>query len=293
MKDNDKAGRYLIKRDAVGFLRWLFQQPSIDFRGWIDTRRVVLPDQGDLTHDLIAACATDGEVEAYCVELESESSADSVERLLSQYVPRLVYEPSQNGLKLSSVNGIVINLTGPPQPDSISHQSKLLPKCRFEGVIAQFTLREMSASTLLADVASGLASIWLLAWLPLMDGGEESAIIEGWKQNALRLPVERDRGILVTLTLTFATLVGNLALWNRELEGWNVITNPYLEEIRDEARTKLLLDTIARLGTQKFGKAPTKKQRTTLNSTHEIAKLERMIDRVLTASTWDDLLSTP
>jgi hypothetical protein len=60
MNDNDKAGRYLVKRDATGNLRWLLGNPALAFHAWIDSRRVVLPRQRDLTQDLVAAVRSGG-----------------------------------------------------------------------------------------------------------------------------------------------------------------------------------------------------------------------------------------
>jgi len=318
MNDNDKASRYLIKRDPVGCFRWMLGQPSVDFHAWIDSRRIVLPNQRDLTHDLIAAFQVGDTLEALCIELQSESASDTAARLLYGYIPRVAHESS--GLSLSAVGGIVVNLTGPTQPDSISHRPTLMPSCRFEGQIGQITLRDESASRLLAELASGGASVWLLAWLPLMQGGVESATIEGWKRHALTLSDERDRGILVTLTLTFATLAGRLPTWAKQLEGWGMSKNPYLESIRDEVRVEARKEGkaeglaeglaegvavglaegriteaksfLATLGRRKFGKAATKKQQGELDGITDLARLERMRDRLLDATSWSDLLAT-
>jgi hypothetical protein len=69
MNDYDRAGRYLVKRDPRGHLRWLLASPSLTFKAWIDARRVALPNQNDLTNDLVAAVTRAGELEAICLEL--------------------------------------------------------------------------------------------------------------------------------------------------------------------------------------------------------------------------------
>src|SRR5207237_919698 len=112
MNDYDKAGRYLIKRDSAGFLRWLLRRPTLDFHAWIDTRRLALPDQNDLTNDLVAAVRTPGGFEAFCIELEAEARPDVLTRLLA-YEARLWSESGDGrALPLSSVGGVVLNLTG-------------------------------------------------------------------------------------------------------------------------------------------------------------------------------------
>ena len=81
MNDYDKAGRYLIKRDPPGFFRWLLRRPDAAFHAWIDARRHALPDQGDLTNDLVAAFRVGDGFEALCVELQAESEGGSAARL--------------------------------------------------------------------------------------------------------------------------------------------------------------------------------------------------------------------
>jgi hypothetical protein len=93
MNDFDKAGRYLVKRDPGGFCRWLLRRPDVSFHTWIDARRLALPDEHDLTHDLVAVFRVGEAFEALCIELQAESEDVSARRLLLGYVPRLLMEP--------------------------------------------------------------------------------------------------------------------------------------------------------------------------------------------------------
>ena len=47
MNDFDKSARYLIKRDAPAFFRWLLRREEADFDLWVDARRAALPNQAD------------------------------------------------------------------------------------------------------------------------------------------------------------------------------------------------------------------------------------------------------
>ncbi len=115
MTDYDKAGRYLIKRDPAGFFGWLLRLAAVAFHAWIDARRHALPRQGDLTNDLVAAFRVGDTFEALCVELQAGSEADSANRLLLGYLPRLLTEPAAaDSLMLAAAGGVVVNLTGPP-----------------------------------------------------------------------------------------------------------------------------------------------------------------------------------
>jgi hypothetical protein len=90
MTDYDKAGRYFIKRNPPGFFCWLLILASVRFHSWIDARRHTLPQQNDLTNDLVGVLVGDNGLEAFCVELQAESESNSAERLLLGYLPRLL-----------------------------------------------------------------------------------------------------------------------------------------------------------------------------------------------------------
>jgi hypothetical protein len=302
MNEYDKAGRYLIKRDPPGFFRWLLRRADVSFRAWIDARRHALPDQGDLTNDLVAAFRVGAGFEALCVELQAESAGGSAARLLLGYVPRLLTEPAAPGsLALAAAGGAVVNLTGPEQPAGVEQRPTLAPRCWLAGGIEQRTLRTEDAAATLDAVAAGTISRWLLAWLPLMRGGAEPGIIERWKTEAGKEPGERDRRLLAHLTLTFAALARCRAAWQGQLEGWAVIKSDYLEELREEVRaeareegrTEGLRRDVLRLGRHRFGKAAGRKQKSHLQAVTDVARLERILDRVLVATSWEELLSTP
>jgi hypothetical protein len=301
MNEYDKAGRYLIKRDPLGFFRWLLRRVAA-FHAWIDTRRHTLPDQGDLTNDLVAAFRVGEEFEALCVELQAESEGGSASRLLLGYVPRLLTEPAAPGsLVLKAAGGIVVNLTGPEQTAGVEHRPTIAPNCSLTGTIGQRTLRAEDAAATLSEITAGTISRWLLAWLPLMQRGADPVIIEGWKQEALRTPQIRDQGILAGLTLTFATLDGTQEVWERSLEGFDVVKSPYLEELREKVRTLAraegkaegLREAVLRLGRQRFGKVAPRKQKGQLQAITDLDQLKRILDRIHAVDSWDDLLATP
>jgi hypothetical protein len=111
----------------------------------------------------------------------------------------------------------------------------------------------------------------------------------------------RDRQLLAHLTLTFANLAGCRADWKQGLEGWAMIKSEYLEELREEVRAEAraegaadaLRQAVLRQGGQRFGKAAGRKQKGQLRAVSDVAHLERILDRVMAATSWDDLLATP
>jgi hypothetical protein len=300
MNDYDKAGRYLIKRDSGGFFRWFLDNPSVQFQAWIDARRVALPNQKDLTNDLVAAVANDKAREAICLELEAEARADALTRLLG-YFARFWSEPTNtNSISLMCASGAVLDLTGRNALRELNLLSAIAPGCRLELTILRRCLANENAAAQLAGVDTEMISPWQLAWVPLMRGGGELAIIGRWMGLADRLLVqERDRADLGTLVLTFATLAGCRAAWQKALRGWNMQTSPFLDEIRakvreeahEEGRAEGVRATLLRLGRQKFNKAPTKKQQKELEGIKDPAQLEALAERLLTVESWADLLA--
>ncbi|HUY37064.1 MAG TPA: hypothetical protein VMV69_30380 [Pirellulales bacterium] len=237
MNDYDKAGRYLVKREPAGFFRWLLANPAISFEAWIDARRVALPDQNDLTNDLVAALRSGNVLEGLCVELEVNARADVLTRLLD-YLTRLWTEPGgPRSLRISCVSGAVLDLTRRSPVRELSLRSVIAPGSRLELTVLRRHLADEKAASLLADVAAGKTSPWLLAWVPLMRGGGEPGIIAPWVEEAQRrLTDDRDRADLGSMARVFATLAGGRSAWDHGLRGWNMKTSPIFDEIRAERR---------------------------------------------------------
>jgi hypothetical protein len=292
MNDYDKAGRYLVKRDPEGQFSWLLVSSELSFHTWIDARRVVLPNQHDLTNDLVAAIRRGEVLEAICLELEAEARADALLRL-HRYLAVLWSEPAgQDSLPLSCVNGVILDLTGRSAARALSLRSVIIPACHLEFTVLRRHLVDENAAQVVAGVAAGTISPWVLGWVPLMRRGEESGIIGQWREAAQRLlPDKRDRADLGTVALTFATLAGCRAAWDQGLRGWSMLTSPLWDEIRATGRIEGVRMTVLRQGRQKFHRAPSRKQQKALEAVTDLAQLEALADRLLTVDSWAKLLN--
>ena len=100
----------------------------------------------------------------------------------------------------------------------------------------------------------------------------------------------RERGELGSLAITFATLANNQAAWVHGLRGWNMETSPYLDKFRAEGRLEGAREIVLRLGKQKFGKAPARKQQKLLEAIDDIAEVEALAERLLNVDSWPELL---
>jgi hypothetical protein len=153
-------------------------------------------------------------------------------------------------------------------------------------------LADEDAAELVADVAAGNFTPWLLGLVPLMRGGDDAGIMGPWRAAAeRRLTDAHDRGDLRTLALAFATLARCRAEWDRGLRGWNMQTSPFFDEIRAEGRVAGKQETILNLGRLKFGRAPTKKQQKALEAVTDLGQLEALAARLLDVTSWADLLA--
>jgi hypothetical protein len=74
----------------------------------------------------------------------------------------------------------------------------------------------------------------------------------------------------------------------------NLKTSPIFEEIRAEGRiegrAEGMRDLVGRMGRQKFGKPPTRKQQKVLEGITELGRLEALADRLLDVDSWDESL---
>ncbi len=201
---------------------------------------------------------------------------------------------------MSCVTGIVLDLTGHSPAETLHLRSVIAPRCGLELTILRWPLADDDAAAVVAGVASGKVSPWVLGWVPLMRGGEQASIIGQWRTAAeRRLPDERDLAELGTLTLVFATLARRQPAWQTGLRGWNVQTNPFLDEIRAKTRVQALEEgwavesraIVQRQGRQKFGRAPSRKQQQALEAITDREQLEALAERLLRVDSWAELLN--
>jgi hypothetical protein len=240
--DFDKAARYLAKQDPPGFFRWSWGRGRVPllFHSWLDARQLARPPEGDLTCDLIGCFRLPDATaarHALVVEFMAESRPNTAERLFA-YLVRVREEPppGPDFQALRQVGGVVVNLTGPPQPRAVKCRFPGLPACNWGFGVHQVNLRTHRANSTLNAISSGETTTWVLPLVPLMQGGGRPAILEQWKRVAATVGDEAVRATLAGLTLVFAELAGQADTWRQALMGWNTRKSQVVEEWRDEGR---------------------------------------------------------
>ena len=153
-----------------------------------------------------------------------------------------------------------------------------------------------SADELLDGVESGRWSRHLLPWVPLMAGADNPDVIERWKRLAETEPDSRRRANLSVLAGIFADRAKRKDLWAESLRRWNVEESTFFNELVATALDRRLVEgvrkTVLRLGKKKFGPAPGGVE-AAITAITDGDQMEQLAERVLDATSWEDLLASP
>jgi len=245
MNPFDQAARYAAKQlDAEGFLRWLLPEvfAAWHWNGWLDTQTTSFPGEPERRSDTVATfsrLAGDAPPVAVVLEFQSRPLGPMLERL-AEYALRLRREsPLQREPRVPyTVVAVLLNLTGPAQAEVWTMTPPDFDNLGLQMRVRVRTLREEEAPQLLADIGQGRVARCLLPWVPLMRGGDQSAVIEEWKRLAsIELDVPK-RGDYGGLARVFAELSGRSEIWTTGLEGWNVEVSQVVLEWQAQARAE-------------------------------------------------------
>ena len=103
-------------------------------------------------------------------------------------------------------------------------------------LVREINLSTISAADTLEQIAQGKQPRVILPWIPLMQGGHESGIIERWKELAASEPLPQRRTEFGALVLVFADAADCLEAWEFALKEWNMIESRIVNEWKDQGR---------------------------------------------------------
>ncbi|MDY3560296.1 hypothetical protein R5W23_001525 [Gemmata sp. JC673] len=303
----DKAARYVTKMDPLAFLAWAFGVPTseITFGGWLDTRAVPLPHEPDQIGDTVARARNFGTEEApwaIAIEFQIEPDPMMFGRLMI-YLGHLwqSLKPDPERGSRFNIGAVVVNLTGTGRA-SREMRWPGTPLVTHLGVVERNLVTERAA-TLLAGIEAGHWSRALLPWLPLMTGGDDAVIIDRWKVLAEGEPDRRARGTYGGLALVFAAAAGRREVWEKALEGWNVIESPVVNEWialgkakgvaegRAEGRAEQAVLMLLNVLAAKFGSTPAEVE-AAVRSCADLVKLQVWTTQAATAATLAEFRTT-
>lgn len=236
----DQASRYTAKLDPLGLLDWLVPgwRQSALFVGWLETRTIPFPGEADRVCDTVAHLLADDQAWALVLEFQSRIDSDLFGRLL-EYLGRLWIELKPAKGARYCVAAAVINLTGNGATSKDMQFSATGVETRL--AVAEKNLASENARETLERIEAGEWCHCLLPWIPLMQGGDDPAIIATWKSLAGQEPDHRRRDEYAGLALVFSDLTACRKMWHHALEDWNVELSPTVLEWEKkwEQRSKL------------------------------------------------------
>ncbi len=103
-------------------------------------------------------------------------------------------------------------------------------------------LAEQDAVAFLDAIEHNRLSPALLAWTPLLKGGQTKETANRWTHLALRLN-ETERRNAASVALIFSDLTDSRSVWKPVLGNITMNESTYLREIRTEARKEAFLET--------------------------------------------------
>ena len=288
----NEAARYTAKQiDAEAFLRFLVPSVFLRWRwnGWDDSQTVSFPGDPERRCDTVARFERiDGTRPPVLLVLEFETEPGSdMQPREGEYRLRLRREaPFQREPHVPyDVVGAIVYLTGPAQPATWA-----MSPDDFAGLGMTITarvpcFREQSATALFDAMAAGTTSRGLLAWVPLMADSDTPKAVARWVEVALAEPNDRIRRDVGAMANAFAPLNPRLDLWRAALEGWQVKTSPYLEDVAREAQSKLLTAVIG----ARIGPAIPDDIRHRIESERDFARVVRWTTDLYRISSFDEL----
>jgi hypothetical protein len=290
----DQTARRAAKRDGVGFFLWAMPglDPALAFMGWLDTRTVPQPAETELTCDALAEFASATRPEepwVFVAEFQTEPRGDDLEQLL-EYMFRFRRErrPASDPRLKYNVGGVIFNLTGPPQPDTLDMPIPQMAGFGTHDRLVRRALRTEDAAATLAGVAGGQIARCVLPWIPLMQGGGEVSIIEEWKRLADLEPDVQLRLHYAVDALVFAELPDVWYGWKQALEGWNVRVSQQVLEWQAEAEVKTRRAVLLRALEVRCRASVPADLATRIQAMDDLGQLTRWFEAALTVSTFDE-----
>jgi hypothetical protein len=243
----DEAARYLARLTPWPFLCWLLRLPrsALRFVTWLNAEQAVFPGSPARRCDTLADVEdrTRNNVPwAIPVEFQITPDPEMFGRgLVYLGLVWLTERPTCLPNDRYQVGMVVVNLTGvgDSSRDAVWPEAGL----RTQGQIVEWNLERVPAATVLAEVATDQAPWPVLALIPLMTGGGDADTIAAWHQVVAQLPDPRAKAEAGALALVFAEAANRSdpsrrTVWQKALEGWNVVESLQVQEWQRQAEER-------------------------------------------------------
>ena len=292
MNDFDQASRFQVKTYHQAHIDWLFPgtAPAMRWSRWLDSQSAPRPGEPDRRCDTIAELVhREGltHPRAVVIELFTQSDTEALDRTgayLWRFRRDLRHGPHDKD-KYPFVAALLF-LTGrcaerevvADLPDEEDVVNILKPRI--------LELAEQDAVAFLDAIDHNRLSPVLLAWVPLMKGGQKTETAERWANLAQRLS-ESERRNAASVASIFADLTEARPVWESLLEKITMNESTYLREIRTKTRLDLQRDVLVRVLRTKLSGDELAKAIARVEEQKDLATLSRWFDLALTMSPED------
>jgi hypothetical protein len=241
MAELDQTARYALKMAPSEALAWLLPDldPDLRFTRWLDTEMIAFPGEPNCRCDTVAELVSrSGQSPpwALVVEVEARPRPPILARVL-EYLARLLrklrHGPRRRDRYL--VAGVVLFLRGRRQ-DLKLHMQLPGTDVGLSGTVRAICPALQQATAILERIGRGELGRSVLAWVPLMAGGGEGAVVQEWVRLASQETDGQRRSDYAGLALVFADSVGCRANWEQALEEFNMEQLGIVREWKESAR---------------------------------------------------------
>jgi hypothetical protein len=253
----DRASRGLVRRAGPAMLAWLLDVPltSLRFVRWLDTH-LSLPGQPERGCDLIAHVLRDDQGSLpWADPIEFQVAPDGLmfDRLMVyEGMIWLQEKPTDLVGDRFCLQSVVVNLTG---VGNSGRTMQWKPGAGTSLEPVEWDLEKLDAAVILEHIAGGEAPRALLAWVSLMKNGGEPDIIRRWLELA-NAEIDSVRKADFALVIVFADLTGLTGVWEKALEGFNVIESPTVNKWMAQAAVKAQIEAVLGFLDARFGSVP-------------------------------------
>ena len=237
----DKAANYAYRAEPLGVTRRVLRLAKLPFRyrSLFETRTTPLPAEKDRTADKVAVLedpADPNQPWLLVFEWQAQHDEDKLDVTLLE-AARLRAD-HRHGTEAKGKYKVLVALVYMTGVCPAGEVNMLAGEEQIVGTLHRpliWNIGNDSAIDLLAEVDAEPTSWGLLFWIPLSQGGGESASIQQTLTFAQRVESSRNRADLGKVLLVMADLAGNEPQWRKALEAWNMKESRVVLEWTQEA----------------------------------------------------------
>jgi len=261
---------------------------SLVFRTWMEERTIAFPGGKERTADLTGIIDDPSSPETVIVfEFQSRHDPKKLATtLLEVAVLRVEAEEREQEQRILAA---LVYLTG------------RCPLHKLEMKLGDFgtshttmvwNIGDEDAMAVLESVSNGGESPGILHWASLMNGADQIAVIDRWKEVTLqKVPDRAKRGNMAVNNGTFSELVGRGQEWKRGLEGFDMTESTFVNEWIDKGELRRQRSLLLRLLNRRFPQQLPQQVNDLIRTQESMDLLESWFDAATDAQSFEEFMN--